>query len=101
MRAGEVQSGNAQEGHGVEENARSAMTAYVHGYSAREAQRLGDQADTLTDLLHGDTIYAAGSLVLEAGCGIGAQTRILARNSPQARFVSVDRAEESLRRAQA
>jgi ubiquinone/menaquinone biosynthesis C-methylase UbiE len=69
---------------------------YVHGYTEREEQRLVDQATTLTDLLHADTTYPAGSTVLEAGCGVGAQTVILARNSPQALITSVDISEESL-----
>ncbi|MFJ6773529.1 hypothetical protein ACIQOV_21670, partial [Kitasatospora sp. NPDC091257] len=47
---------------------------YVHGYARTEARRLGDQADTLADLLHAGTAYPAGSRVLEAGCGVGAQT---------------------------
>ncbi len=75
-------------------------TDYVHGYSAGEATRLSDQATTLTELLHSDTRYRPGSLVLEAGCGIGAQTVILAANSPGASFVSVDVAPESLAEAQ-
>ena len=74
---------------------------YVHGYSARESERLADQAQTLTNLLHDDTHYPAGSRVLEAGCGIGAQTVILARNSPGARITSIDISEESLKRAEA
>ena len=73
---------------------------YVHGYSARESERLADQAQTLTELLHHDTHYPAGSRVLEAGCGIGAQTVILARNSPGARITSIDISEDSLKRAQ-
>jgi SAM-dependent methyltransferase len=73
---------------------------YVHGYSARESARLADQALTLTELLHDDTHYPASSQVLEAGCGIGAQTVILARNSPGARITSIDISEDSLRRAQ-
>ena len=52
---------------------------YVHGYTVRENVRLVDQATTLADILHSDTIYPAGSNVLEAGCGVGAQTIILAR----------------------
>jgi SAM-dependent methyltransferase len=72
---------------------------YVHGYSSRESERLADQAQTLTNLLHDDTHYPAGSRVLEAGCGTGAQTVILARNSPGARITSVDISEESLKRA--
>ena len=59
---------------------------YVHGYSDREAARLADQAGSLAELLHAGTRYAPGSAVLEAGCGVGAQTVILARNSPGARF---------------
>ena len=74
---------------------------YVHGYSAREKARLVDQATTLTDLLHGDTFYPAGSAVLEAGCGVGAQTVILAKNSPEARFTSIDVSATSLNRAAA
>lgn len=58
--------------------------AYVHGYDPRENIRLQDQATTLVDLLHSDTVFPAGSRVLEAGCGVGAQTVTLARNSPGA-----------------
>ncbi len=72
---------------------------YVHGYSETESSRLADQARTLTDLLHHDTKYPAGSRVLEAGCGIGAQTVILAKNSPGALITSVDISEDSLARA--
>ncbi|WP_327173322.1 methyltransferase domain-containing protein [Streptomyces sp. NBC_01336] len=72
---------------------------YVHGYSPREGRRLGDQADTLAQLLHSGTAYPAGSRVLELGCGIGAQTVHLLRSSPRAHIVAVDRSEESLARA--
>ncbi|MGA7796991.1 MAG: methyltransferase domain-containing protein [Methanoregula sp.] len=75
-------------------------TDYVHGYSEREAERLNDQARTLTSLLHNDTRYPAGSRVLEAGCGTGAQTVILAKNSPGAEITSIDISPESLRRAE-
>jgi SAM-dependent methyltransferase len=69
---------------------------YVHGYSDRERLRLLDQATTLVELLHGDTRYPPGSSVLEAGCGVGAQTVTLARNSPGARFTCIDVSAESL-----
>ncbi len=72
---------------------------YVHGYTAREGMRLVDQATTLAEILHHDTVYPAGSSVLEAGCGVGAQTVTLARSSPKARFTSIDLSEESLRAA--
>ena len=72
---------------------------YVHGYSAKENARLRDQAKTLAELLHYDTFYPADSNVLEAGCGVGAQTMILARQSPKAHFTSVDISRESLETA--
>ncbi|MEP7286738.1 MAG: methyltransferase domain-containing protein [Chloroflexota bacterium] len=74
---------------------------YVHGYSTRENIRLVDQATTLTELLHNDTVYPAGSSVLEAGCGVGAQTVILAKNSPDAHFTSIDISPTSLQAAAA
>jgi SAM-dependent methyltransferase len=74
---------------------------YVHGYDRRANARLQDQADALVDLLHSDTAYPQGSRVLEAGCGIGAQTITLARRSPGARIVSIDIAAESLAAAKA
>ncbi|MDH3969707.1 MAG: methyltransferase domain-containing protein [Rhodospirillales bacterium] len=72
---------------------------YVHGYSDREGRRLGDQATTLAGLLHADVRFPAGSTVLEAGCGVGAQTVVLAANSPGARFTAIDRSEDSLKAA--
>jgi SAM-dependent methyltransferase len=75
--------------------------SYVHGYDARESERLHDQAGALVELLHHDTRYPLGSRVLEAGCGVGAQTVTLAANSPGARFTSIDVSAESLAQARA
>ena len=72
---------------------------YVHGYSSQENSRLVGQATTLTELLHGDTAYEPESLVLEAGCGVGAQTAILASTSSATRFVSMDLSPASAREA--
>ncbi|MBN1184432.1 MAG: methyltransferase domain-containing protein [Bacteroidales bacterium] len=69
---------------------------YVHGYSKLESSRLQDQAVTLTELLHHDTLYPPGHKILEAGCGIGAQTITLAKKSPDAFFTSIDISEASL-----
>src|SRR5437879_1836238 len=79
--------------------ANSMSEAYVHGYVPRENKRLLDQAGTLVDLLHSDTSYPWGSVVLEAGCGVGAQTVTLAQRSPGARFTSVDVSADSLAEA--
>ena len=72
---------------------------YVHGYDQRENIRLQDQASTLIDLLHSDTFFPAGSKVLEAGCGVGAQTITLAKNSPEARITSIDISSASVAEA--
>jgi ubiquinone/menaquinone biosynthesis C-methylase UbiE len=72
---------------------------YVHGYHRRENERLQDQAGTLVDLLHSDTAYARGEMVLEVGCGVGAQTVTLAKRSPDARFTSVDLSADSIAEA--
>lgn len=72
------------------------MKDYVHGYSKKESERLEDQADTLSALLHHDTQFPPGSKILEAGCGVGAQTIILSKNSPEAQITSIDISEESL-----
>jgi SAM-dependent methyltransferase len=74
---------------------------YVHGYSGSEAVRLGDQADTLAELLHTGTGYPAGSRVLEVGCGVGAQTVHLAAASPGAHIVAFDISSHSLVQARA
>jgi SAM-dependent methyltransferase len=75
--------------------------SYVHGYGAPAFRRLADQAQSLVDILHHDTAYPVGSAVLEAGCGVGAQTVTLAANSPGARFTSVDVSADSVAQARA
>ena len=73
--------------------------SYAHGYSKEESDRLVDQANTLADLLHKDIKYPAGSKVLEAGCGVGAQTLMLASNNPSANITSIDISEKSIDKA--
>lgn len=76
-------------------------TAYVHGYDRTEGVRLRDQASTLAELIHGDTLFPPGSRVLEAGCGVGAQTLIMAAQNPDVRFVSIDLSPASVAQARA
>ncbi len=72
---------------------------YVHGYSDYETTRLTDQANTLNELLHYDSIFPAGSNVLEIGCGVGAQTEILCKLNPTINLTSVDISKQSLNQA--
>jgi SAM-dependent methyltransferase len=77
-------------------NPRGTMEAmsnrqYVHGYTPHENRRLQESALALRDLLHEGVYFKPGSHVLEAGCGVGAQTVTLCANSPAADFTAVDR----------
>ena len=74
---------------------------YVHGYSAEESERLNAQAGILSDFIHAKATFAPGSRVLEAGCGVGAQTVQLAQNNPDVNFVAIDYSTESLAIARA
>ncbi|MBY0612301.1 MAG: methyltransferase domain-containing protein [Beijerinckiaceae bacterium] len=74
---------------------------YVHGYDSKENRRLTDQAFTLVDLLHADSVFPAGSRVLEAGCGVGAQTVTLAAKNPACEIISIDISDVSLAAARA
>jgi SAM-dependent methyltransferase len=75
------------------------INAYVHGYHPKESTRLRDQATVLEELLHTDTCFPPGCRILEAGCGVGAQTVPIARKNPQAAITAVDISEASVREA--
>ncbi len=77
----------------------SSGHSYVHGYTEREHERLHDQANTLAELLHHDTVYPPGCTVLEAGTGVGATTAIVTARNPGVRWISIDRSARSLRQA--
>jgi ubiquinone/menaquinone biosynthesis C-methylase UbiE len=74
-------------------------TSYVHGYTERESVRLKDQANCLNELLHHDSIFPANSIILEAGCGVGAQTKIVAQKNPDSKLISIDISEDSINKA--
>ncbi len=76
------------------------MQEYIHGYTAKEAIRLNDQANTLDDLLHQDSVWTDGTLILEAGCGVGAQTKIIAAKNKNTQFISVDISPGSIKKAE-
>ena len=72
------------------------MNNYIHGYTEKELKRLQDQANTLDELLHYDSIFAENSKILEAGCGVGSQTKIIAPKNPSCHFTSIDISVTSL-----
>ncbi|WP_103069110.1 methyltransferase domain-containing protein [Aquimarina sediminis] len=84
----------------IQEINQDSIKDYIHGYSEEETIRLNDQANSIAELLHCDSKWVEGSLILEAGCGVGAQTRIIAKNNPGSTFVSVDLSTTSLKKAE-
>lgn len=83
----------------VQQIQKNQLNKYVHGYSAEETKRLYDQASSIEQFLHWDSIWEEGSVILEAGCGVGAQTKIIADKNPNSTFISVDISEKSLQQA--
>lgn len=78
---------------------RDQLKTYIHGYSEEETKRLNDQATTISKLLHWDSCWPEGSIVLEAACGVGAQTKIISQKNPGVKFISIDLSEKSLSKA--
>ncbi|HEY0743352.1 MAG TPA: methyltransferase domain-containing protein [Chryseosolibacter sp.] len=83
----------------LQQLSRSQLKTYIHGYSDEESRRLNDQATSTSELLHYDSLWPKGSTVLEAACGVGAQTRIISQKNPEVRFTSIDLSEKSLTKA--
>ncbi|MEM1136018.1 MAG: methyltransferase domain-containing protein [Bacteroidota bacterium] len=83
----------------VQQLNQDQLKGYIHGYSQEETKRLNDQAKTIAELLHWDSVWEEGSLILEAGCGVGAQTEIISLKNPKAQFTAVDLSEKSLLKA--
>ena len=84
---------------GLGEVLRKNDYRYTHGYSAAESVRLADQAQTVADYIHHDSYWPAGSTILEVGCGVGTQTKLIAAQNPDCQFIGIDRSESSIRKA--
>jgi SAM-dependent methyltransferase len=72
---------------------------YVHTFTKEEQDRLVRQAELLDPHLHKDIELSGCSRLLEIGCGVGAQLRLLARKYPHLRLAGVDISEKQIQRA--
>ena len=70
--------------------------SYIHGASAREQQRLIDQAANLDTLLAANLELHPGERLLEIGCGVGAVLAQIARDHPSARLSGIDISPEQI-----
>jgi ubiquinone/menaquinone biosynthesis C-methylase UbiE len=69
---------------------------YIHGTSAREQQRLIDQANRLDALLKANVELHPGERPLEIGCGVGAVLAGIARTHPEARLSGINISAEQI-----
>lgn len=72
------------------------MSEYLHGYVQTEYERLMHQARFLEQEVYPFIDLANCRHLLEMGCGVGAQTRILLERFPQLHITAIDRSAEEL-----
>lgn len=76
-----------------------SATEYIHTFAKDEQDRLLRQAELLEPHLHKHLDFSGCSRLLEIGCGVGAQLRLLFRKYPQLRMAGVDISESQIQRA--
>jgi len=69
---------------------------YLHGYDLKEQKRLIHQANFLENFVYEDIDFKRQKNLLEVGCGVGAQTKILLKKFPQLKIHGVDLSEKQL-----
>jgi len=83
--------------------ARSQRSArergYLHGYGARERNRLRRQARVLEPMVHDHLPFHRRRRCLEVGSGVGAQTEILLRHFPDLQVTCVERSATQIAEA--
>lgn len=72
------------------------MSAYLHGYSRTEFERLQHQANFLADSVYSNLHIPQCGNLIEMGCGVGAQTRILLERYPDLHITAIDRTPEQI-----
>ncbi len=72
---------------------------YLHGYDPKEQQRLIHQALFLEPYVFSGIDLEFTNNVLEVGCGVGAQTKIMCRRFPQLKIHGVDLSPQQLEAA--
>jgi SAM-dependent methyltransferase len=76
-----------------------ADTDYIHTFTKAEQDRLVQQAELLEPHLHKNIDLSGCSSILEIGCGVGAQLRLLFRRYPNLHIAGVDISENQIKRA--
>lgn len=74
---------------------------YLHGFTAKERQRLHEQARVLEPWIYDRLPFSRCRELLEVGSGVGAQTSILLRLFPETRVTCVERSKTQVTEAKA
>lgn len=72
---------------------------YIHGYSAKEQERLYAQARFLENMVFDGVDFSGCGRILEIGCGVGAQTKMLLERFPGSAVQAVDVSASHIERA--
>lgn len=72
------------------------MSEYLHGFERKEQERLIHQAKFLEPYVYAGIDLEFQKELLEVGCGVGAQTKILTRRFPDLKITGVDLSEKQL-----
>lgn len=75
------------------------MTGYIHSYAPAEQDRLIRQGEFLAPWTQRHLDLAGRGKVLEVGCGVGAQLRVLLQRFPEHHYTGVDLSPIQLARA--
>jgi ubiquinone/menaquinone biosynthesis C-methylase UbiE len=76
------------------------MSNYFHGYTEKEFNRLLEQSSFLGPDIYQNLHIPKNGTLLEIGCGVGAQTRILTRVSPDLKICCLDRNPDQIQLVQ-
>lgn len=75
------------------------VKSYIHTFTQQEQERLIHQAEYLVPWVHRAVDFSCCKKVLEIGCGVGAQLKILAKSFSDTHFTGIDFSSEQLSRA--
>ncbi len=69
---------------------KTSQFPYLHGFSAKEQERLRKQAEFAEHTVYKDINLSSVKNLLEVGCGVGAQSEILLRRFPKMHLTGID-----------
>lgn len=75
---------------------KKGATEYLHGFDSKEQNRLLHQARFLEPYVYAGVDLEFQKNLLEVGCGVGAQTKILCRRFPDLKITGIDLSEAQL-----